>query len=145
MQRSEFEQLVERARRLHPRWFELNPDTPVDAMRLAAIENTLGARLPEDYAWFLRTYGGGDFVFAGIYSGDDESSFFILDNQDENQPPETVAFSDNGCGDLFVFPVVDGVAEDTVLFLDHETGELSSTEYDGFLDFAEREGLHPEQ
>jgi SMI1-KNR4 cell-wall len=142
VERTEFERRVEAARTHHPRWFDLERDTPVDEARLAAVETALTARLPSDYAWFLGRYGGGSFVFATIFSGDEGSRYYILGNQDEQRPPDTVAFSDNGCGDLFVFPVVDRVCEDSILYVDHETGETSRTDYDGFLDFAERYALH---
>ncbi len=101
----------------------------------------LGVRLPDDYAWFLREYGGGEFAFVEIYSADASSDLYIVDKQASAADLNVLAFSDNGCGDDYVFPVENGVAADAVLFHDHETGELRPEASDGFLDFVARHGL----
>ena len=140
MEREEFTQLVERLRAERPTWFDLPPDDPPDAVQLRAVEDALGARLPEDYEWFLREYGGGDFAFARILSADPRSDLLITGHQRDELPDGVIAFSENGVGDSYVFPVEDGVAQDRVLFFDHETGELSQSEPD-FLTFLSRQAF----
>ena len=53
---------VNQARRDHPIWFDLPADEPPDDELLADAETELGARLPDDYRWFLQEFGGGDFA-----------------------------------------------------------------------------------
>jgi SMI1-KNR4 cell-wall len=117
VEREEFTDLVERVKAERPTWFRLPPDTPPDEEQLRAVEKELGARLPEDYAWFLREFGGGDFVFLRLLSADARSDLLIT-----------------------VFPVEDGEAQDRVLFFDHETGEVSPSEPD-FLTFVSRKAF----
>lgn len=145
MTRREFADLVERTRAERPRWFDPErPDALADAAAVEAVERALGVRLPPDYVWFLSEYGGGDFVFASIYSADAGSDLYLPRNQGPPPlPPGHVAFSDDGCGDLCLFPVRDGAAEDRVLWFDHETDELTADEADGFLGFVARDALRP--
>ncbi len=107
---------------------------------LERVSRQLGVELPGDYAWFLREYGGGDFGLATVYSADEHSDFYVIDRQ-PGKPDQMLAFSDNGAGDLYVFPVEDGVAADEVLWFDHEIDELAPSERGGFLGFVARTGL----
>ncbi len=141
MKRDEFSAIVRSAKAEHPLWFDLEPDENPDADRLEQVEKTLGARLPADYTWFLTEYGGGDFAFASIYSADPESDLYIAHNQGHAQRSTFVAFSDDGTGNLLLFPVVGGVAQDEVIICDHETQEIRLTQDDGFLDFVLRVAL----
>jgi hypothetical protein len=144
MTHEEFAALVERLRAAHPVWFDLDSDAPASEEQLAAIEAELGARLPADFRWFLATYGGGDFAFGELYSAD-PSSHVRLPEMQAGLPARFVAFTDNGAGDRYGFPVRDGEARDEVLVHDHETGELEATSDPGFLEFVRRTALRDER
>lgn len=103
-------------------------------------EEALGVRFPSDFRWFLQTFGGGDFAFVTIYSLDPESDLNIRQNQPEVDP-KVLAFSDDGTGNLFVFPVTDGVCVDQVLLLEHESGEARPFGTRTFLEFVLQIGL----
>lgn len=60
-------------------------------------------------------------VYGIVYSADASSDLYLPRNQTTALPSDGVIFSDDGTGNVFYFPVVDGVAEDTVLMYDHET------------------------
>lgn len=136
----EFNALVAEARAAHPTWFDLPSDEPPDESTLSQLEDELGVSLPSDYRWFLQQYGGGDFAFASIYSGDNGSDLLITRNQ-PTADRQFVAVSDDGTGNFFGFPVVDGTCEDQMMVLDHESGELRETGYGPFLEFVARVGL----
>ena len=140
MNRSRFAELVDAARAAHPVWFDLPTDALAGDADLVRVSRRLGVELPSDYAWFLREYGGGDFGLATIYSAEEGSDLYVIDHQPAESDEALLAFSDNGAGDLYVFPVKDGVAADTVLVRDHETGELAARA-DGFLSFVAETGL----
>ena len=140
MDRDDFLAVVEETRHSHPNWFDLRPDEAADSARIAEIESRLGAHLPEHFRWFLQEFGGGDFAFAAIYSADPSSDLYLLANQ-PSQTNEMVAFSDDGTGNLFVFPVKDGACQDRVLLLDHESGGVRPTAYGDFLRFIVSVGL----
>lgn len=72
MKRDDFLTHVNHARRDHPVWFDLPSDEPPDEELLADTETALGARLPDDFRWFLQEFGGGDFASAAIYSATPE-------------------------------------------------------------------------
>jgi hypothetical protein len=141
MDRMSFAKLVEATRSARPLWFDLPPDARADTMDLEKVTKRLGVRLPDDYAWFLGAYGGGDFAFASIYSADESSDLYVVSRQPTSDKLQMLVFSDNGCGDDYVFPVREGVATDLVLFHDHETGEVVPDQSDGFLDFVARHAL----
>jgi hypothetical protein len=143
MDRASFAELVAATRAAHPIWFDLPSDAKADAEALRQAQRRLGIQLPDDYAWFLSEYGGGDFAFAAIYSADESSRVYLVDVQPLDGGADTLAFSDNGCGDLYVFPVENGVAADIVWIHDHETGERARDDSDGFLDWVARHALRP--
>jgi hypothetical protein len=141
MDRRDFAELVEATQAAHPVWFDLPADRKADAEALDEVERQLGVRLAADFGWFLSEYGGGDFAFVLVYSADKASDLYVVRNQPTHANAPVVAFSDDGTGNQFVFPVQDGLADDVVLSLDHETGELARVAYDGFLGFVARRGL----
>ena len=115
MDRSTFAQLVDAARTAHPVWFDLPTDALAGDADLERVSRRLGVELPSDYAWLLREYGGGDFGLATIYSADERSNLFVVDQQQAEADKALLAFSDNGCGDLYVFPLEDGIAADSAI------------------------------
>jgi hypothetical protein len=144
MDRKSFAELVDAARTAHPVWFDLPSDALASDADLERVSCRLGVELPADYVWFLREYGGGDFGFATVYSADESSDFYVVDRQPSEAGQVFLAFSDNGAGDLYVFPVEDGVATDEVHWLDHETDDLAPSRRGGFLSFVARTGLRTE-
>ena len=136
--RKEFAELVRGAKAEHPVWFDPGPDTKPDAAQLEQVEQALAVRLPPDYTWFLKEYGGGDFAFAAIYSADPTSHLYIVSQQDYLGGAPAVAFSDDGTGNMFAFPVAHGVARDESVIHDHETNQLRSSPYDGSPDFVHK-------
>ena len=144
MDRKTFAETVDAARTAHPVWFDLPSDALASDSDLERVSRQLGVELPGDYAWFLREYGGGDFGLATVHAADEYTDCHVVDRQ-PGEPAQMPAFSDYGAGDRYVFPVEDGVAADEILWLDHETGELTSSERGGFLGFLARTGLRTEQ
>lgn len=138
MERAEFQSLVTQAGVDHPTWFDLPTDAPPSDEELTNLGTTLGAALPSDYKWFLKTYGGGDFAMARVYSADPRSDLHIL----ACQLPvlkDYLAFSDNGCGDLFLFSRKGDRYADQVYLWNHDTDEIELVGEDGFLSFVARE------
>lgn len=96
MTRDEFRTRVERARQEHPRWFDFTADQPLAAGDRQDLEKAVGAKLPDDYIWFLSEFGGGDFVFTVVYSADPSSSFHLPRKHEAVQIGGHIPFSDNG-------------------------------------------------
>jgi hypothetical protein len=139
--RDEFDRLVDEARTERPLLFDLEPDAPPDDEAIRDVGRQLGSTLPDDFVWFLRKYGGGNFGFASVYSADDSSDLYLPDNQ-SGDTSGFVAVSDDGTGNLFGFRVADGTAEDGVIIWEHETGSAEPTGTP-FLDWLAKTALHP--
>lgn len=141
MNRDDFLIHVNHARRDRPVWFDLPADEPPDEALLADAETELGVRLPDDFRWFLQEFGGGDFAFATIYSADPQSDLNLLRNQ-PGPGKGLIAFSDDGTGNCFVFPVEGDACQDRILVWDHESGDARPTDYANFLEFVAQVALH---
>ena len=107
-----------------------------------ALERELGATLPGDFVWFLSEYGGGEFAFAEVFSADEGSDLYILHHQIDEIAGTAVAFSEDGTGNLFCFPVDGGRGEDRVVIWDHESDEIQEFGDAGVLDFIRRLALN---
>lgn len=136
-----FEELVARLRRERPVWFDFDSDRIATVQDVEAMQADLGAELPQPYVQFLMSYGGGPLVFAWVYSADPDGDYFYRDRKEPGLPRDLVAFSDDGTGCLYVFPVTDGKCEDRVLIWDGETREVRNTEIVGFVDFLAKVAL----
>lgn len=118
--------------------FELPREAPLSVDELASIEAEMQVRLPEAYREHLIQYGAGDFAFGSVYSPNPQSPMslwneyrFAAELHGKHLP-----FADNGGGDYLCFPIRDGVAEDTVVWADHEDDyAISPSEYADFREF----------
>jgi hypothetical protein len=107
MTHDEFRKLMASYQEQNSEFLRLHPEIdmrvpPATDDEIAYVERELGARLPEEYVWFLKEYGGGIVGYAEIYSVHQSSRCYILDYQptaDEIQ--NFVAVMDNGCGDYY--------------------------------------------
>lgn len=143
MNREDFATLVRRVHAEHPVWFDLPGDQPPTDEGLDRLQQEMGVKLPDDFTWFLKTFGGGNFAFASVYSADQSSDLYLIQNQSSRGPAEFVAVSDDGTGNLLGFPVIDGKCVDEVEILDHESNELRPAQLGGFLDFLARTAFEP--
>lgn len=110
---------------------------------LSAAELMLGTRLPEQYKYFMRRYGGGQFLFIDILpvvSPDGKVDDLLTVNQDDVTDPDFIAVAPVGTGDWWGFVSKDGVCEDRVCFWDHEDGHVDDAE-PGFFELLARYGL----
>ncbi|MEJ1962809.1 MAG: SMI1/KNR4 family protein [Gammaproteobacteria bacterium] len=90
--------------------------SPEDFRRAA---ESLGYDLPGSYIEFCKLGGLGELGFSHRILSPDE----ILATRTD-VPGSLVPFADNGCGDLFCWPV-DGGTEPAVIFHDQETQQSS--------------------
>ncbi|BAQ75878.1 uncharacterized protein POS17_4184 [Pseudomonas sp. Os17] len=65
---SEFEQLLDAKKSLHPIWFELPSDRTATEEDIIEAQNDLDLRLPAEYSQFLQKHGGGYFALGIVYS-----------------------------------------------------------------------------
>ena len=123
-------------------------DRPASRVELREAERQLRCKLGAKYAAFLLEYGGGNVGSENIYSVQPGSRWNIVDmHKDRNRirsllSRNTVdknkdrgparfllnrgylAFSENGCGDYYVFRIENGQAQEKVLWWDHETDTI---------------------
>ncbi len=130
--------LVESVRAKAEWQFDGQRDTPLTAAAIRAIEVSERVQLPTSFTEFLIRYGAGDFVFSQVYSPDRQSGWSLWDQSQymPNKKGLLLPFSDNGAGDYYCFPVVDGVCEDRVVWADHEQNySATESEYPDFREF----------
>jgi len=116
-------------------------ERPATKEELAAWERHHGVVLPPSYHFFATTYGCGGFVFTTVLSVLADSNYPIalcLDDVGDSLVPVI----DNGCGDYYCLPVVNGRCEDRIVFADHEVGyEVTEEDDRDFLQFVAEDGL----
>ena len=108
----------------------------MDEANIAIVEDELQAGLPEDYKWFLARYWTGMFGSVDLYTLQSNDRSYIGKRQPEETLGKFVAFSDDGFGNAYCFPVENGRCVDRVVIVpllpSEYTGETVSG---GFLDF----------
>jgi hypothetical protein len=144
----EFREVVEEARRTKPKLFLMSsPDAPARDEQIAMVEEQLGMGLPLAYSQFLREFGGGDFGLVNIYSAADDSDWYIPMRAEEawaqGLPKELLPFSDDATGGFYVFRVDAGVADDRVLYWDHDASSAEPTEFADALEYLRRFAFEP--
>jgi len=117
-------------------------EPPATEVKISEIQTLLGAQLPASFVHFLKIYGGGMFGYADILSLiTSEVDYIITSQPTDAKTLQFVAFSPNGSGDYYGFPIVGGSCEDRILFWDHEQNELDPTRYVDFFDFMAKVAL----
>ena len=148
MTAEELDALVESVRAKAAWQFDRQRDTPITEATIRGIEVAERIQLPISFKEFLTRYGAGDFVFSQVYSPDRNSGWNLWD-QFQYMPDKKgllLPFSDNGAGDYYCFPVVNGVCEDLVVWADHEQNyNATQSEYPDFRDFVARVCLRIEE
>jgi hypothetical protein len=124
-----------------------DPATPEE---VAAAQAELGCRFPDSYVWFQLEFGRVARHALEIYSVRPAAAELNIVgiNLEERRdgrpalPPDLIAFSDNGGGDLYCFDTarIEG-GECAVVWWDHEAGDDQQPEpaAPGFLDWIEAE------
>lgn len=103
---------------------------------IAVVEAELQAVFPIDYIWFLTRYWTGMFGAVDLYTLQANDRSYIGKRQPEDASGRFLAFSDDGFGNSYCFPVDNGSCVDRVVIV-----PLLATEYTGrtvsggFLDF----------
>ncbi len=110
---SEFKELTSSLKAKKPIWFSLETDPLATDSEIEAAETQLRILLPIEYKSFVSEYGGGYFAFAIVYSVANSDWNIVRMNQ-KFAIPQFVAISDNGCGDLYGYRVVDNSCVSTV-------------------------------
>ncbi len=141
-----FKKLVELKKSENPTIFEINSCEVVGDKEILDFENMLEVKLPNAYIEFLKNFGAGYFLFTNVYSVVKTSEWNVFD--EDNLPIEFLCFSDNGCGDLYGFLVVDNVCTDEVYIVDHESfcpeggsWEYIKTEFNDMFEYLVVHGL----
>ena len=138
MTAEELDVLVESVRAKAAWQFGGQRDTPLTAATISAIEVAEQIQFPSSYKDFLTRYGAGDFVFSQVYSPDRTSGWNLWDHFQYMPDKKGVLLplSDNGAGDYYCFPVVNGMCEDRVVWADHEQNyNVINSEYRDFREF----------
>ncbi len=142
----EFEKLVELKKIENPTIFEINSCEVVGYNEILDFEKMLEVKLPSAYIEFLKNFGAGYFLFTIVYSVVKTSEWNVLDK--DNTPIDFLCFSDNGCGDMYGFLVVDNLCSDEVYIVDNESfcpescsWEFIKTEFNDMFEYLVVHGL----
>jgi hypothetical protein len=132
-----FNRLIDSASQEQPIWFALEPDQPPSAGQIEHAQQQLNCLLPEDYLSFISRYGGGYFGLGIVYSLDEASDFNLIQRNQQcaHLRGAHVVFSDNGCGDLYGFPISKGHCLPQVSIYLHDNDSWSRLDDRGFLHF----------
>jgi hypothetical protein len=133
-----FSAVVEETRLRYPVWFGLDSDPRGTDEDIRIIEGQLSVILPEEYKRFVKTYGGGYFVFTNIFSVNEDSDWHITERNIAIgllQSRNFLAVSENEVGDYYGFQVEDGVCNPSVMFYDHELNQVEDTGYKNLYEY----------
>ena len=110
---------------------------------IVKVEEILNVKLPKEYVEFLLNFGGGYFAFSNVFSGQSDSEWYVvLQNERAQINTNFVAVSDNGAGDYYGFKVVGGICESKVYIYDHEQKSINVTKYANLYEYLVGVGLH---
>lgn len=140
----DFKQIVDKMKKEKPIWFGLDSDSLVDDNQIKEIEDYFQLELPIEYKQFLKTYGGGYFAFLVIFSGDPNSNWYIIrQNEELNLVTKYnfLAISDNEVGDFYGFKVNNNKCETKISVFVHEENIVKETGYRDFYQYVIEVGL----
>ncbi|MDR0901998.1 MAG: SMI1/KNR4 family protein, partial [Opitutaceae bacterium] len=132
---SDLEEMIAAKKKVAAWLFEGERDESLAAERIDALEKSRGVVLPQAYREFLQRHGAGDFAFGHVYSPLEESEWSLWKEFAfmPEKRGQIIPFSDNGCGDYYCFPVVDGRCGKKIVWADHEQRyEVIDAEYGDF-------------
>ena len=138
--------LIAKKKVSNPFHFEGQRDMPLSESEICALELSYGISFTETYRQHLISEGAGDFGFGWIYSPDPKSEFSLWSQYDILPSAKGIflPFSDNGCGDYYCFPIVDGICGEQIVWLDHEAAyKPGKSEITDFRDFVVKNCLEP--
>jgi len=142
----ELRQIDVRYRQEKPKLFELStPDPPASEQQIEALEHAVGVRLPKSYRQFLREFGGGNFGLTTIFSADPSSEWYLPLKQSEARhylPEDLLTISDDFAGGNYALRIVDGRAQEPVIYWNQDGGE-SATEFNDLFEFVARFAYEP--
>jgi len=135
----EFKLLVTNLRAVRPELFFTEFwDRAASAIQIELASKSLGCQFPPEYASYVQEYGGGDALGTRIYSCDADSNLYIVSKNRELEgwlPRKLIAFSDNGCGDYYVFRLMKGRCAPEVYLFRHDEMSLSEAKAENILEF----------
>lgn len=138
----EFKDYVAKLRVARPEYFFTEFwDKVASPINIEGASNSLSCHFPVEYLEYVREYGGGDALGVRIYSCDKDSDLHIVKKNANLRgwlPKGLVAFSDNGCGDYYVFRSTKGVCASEVYLYRHEEKSLSGAQAADLFEFITR-------
>lgn len=141
-----FRQRDREGRTARPKLFLLaSPDRSATPNALHDLERAVGAKLPRSYREFLTEFGGGSYGLTTVFSADPQSEWYLAARFDEERPllpPGLLPFSDDHAGGLYVFEIIDGQANEPVLYWNSD-GEIRQTQFGNALEFIARYAYQP--
>lgn len=136
------EEFLERDRRFRAarpmRFARPSKDRSASDDQIRRVEQMLGCKLPQKYADFLRTIGGGDYASHSLFSADPDGDWYfptLAARAASLVPPDLLPFCDDHSGGYFVFRIVNDEAQDSVWYWDYEDRTLSPTECADVFEF----------
>lgn len=146
MNTTEFANLDHRYRNEDPGLFELSSSSaPAMDSDIISLETNLGVRLPSEYAWFLKNYGGGEFGLLTLFSALPVSEWYLEDKFREASefiPEDFLPISDDFAGGYYGFLISNSIALSKIHYWNSDGG-LIETEFENVLDFIARFAYEP--
>ncbi|MGP0171778.1 SMI1/KNR4 family protein [Pseudomonas sp. NCHU5208] len=138
-----FKKLVDKVKKNHPVWFDMEPDDAPSNFVVSDAEEKLGVKLPVDYKDFVCEYGGGYFAFSSVYSLEVGSDWNLVDMNCKYKKlrGDYVLVSENGVGDFYGYKVVNGVCDSEIYFYDHDVGVWQGAKYRDLFEYLEKVAL----
>ncbi|PVE25050.1 hypothetical protein DC522_07485 [Microvirga sp. KLBC 81] len=142
MNKKEFDEMVLKAERKNPIWFELERDPPADISEIDEVESILNVRFPGEYKDFLLSYGAGYFAFMLVLGVKTETQWNVIRHA-SLLPSNFLPAADNASGDYYGFVVRGGECDRSVAFWDHETGSIQENVFPNFYEMLSTKALMP--
>lgn len=129
-----FEKIVKECKDKHPIWFSLDSNELATEKDIEKIQKYFNVKLPFDFIYYLKKYGGGNFAFSYVYSAISGSEWYIID-KNKHEIDNFIVFSDNGAGDYYGFRVENGKCESRVSVYNHDDSNIVQTQFINVYDF----------